>query len=146
MRYYFFNSNSKWLHTLHAQRKIFVKWRTSDTFLRRVNLILMFFQDELAIFTAFSTQELTKKFFQVILVLVKIWKSLRLSSNLCVQKMLKLDFNLTSNSCKNVSTWKILYESFQTNNKTFCKNKTSGHPYKHTTEWWALLHLFHYVD
>ena len=35
-------------YTLHVRRKKYVKWTTFDTFLRRVNFILMFFQEELA--------------------------------------------------------------------------------------------------
>ena len=46
----FFNSNTKWLFTLHRQRKKSVKRTTFDTFLRRVNFILMFIQEELASF------------------------------------------------------------------------------------------------
>ena len=36
------------MYTLHARRKKSVKGTTFDTFLRRVNFILMFFQEELA--------------------------------------------------------------------------------------------------
>ena len=35
-------------YTLHVRRKKYVKWTTFDTFLRRVNFILIFFQEELA--------------------------------------------------------------------------------------------------
>ena len=45
----FVNSNSKWLYTLLIQRKKkCVKGTTFNTFLRRVNFILMCFQEELA--------------------------------------------------------------------------------------------------
>ena len=48
MFFFFFNSNSKWLYTLHSGRKKSLKWTTFDAFLRRVNFILIFFQEELA--------------------------------------------------------------------------------------------------
>ena len=40
----FFNSNSKWLDALNARKKTFEQHLTY-TFLRRVNFILMFFQE-----------------------------------------------------------------------------------------------------
>ena len=46
----FFSSNSKWLYTLHALRKTICEVNNFDTFLIRVNFILMFFQEELASF------------------------------------------------------------------------------------------------
>ena len=46
---FFFNSNSEWLYMLHSEEeKKSLKWTTFDAFLRRVNFILIFFQEELA--------------------------------------------------------------------------------------------------
>ena len=54
--YYFFNLNSKLAYTLHSRRKKSVKWTTFDAFLRRVNFILMFLQEELASLLSVESQ------------------------------------------------------------------------------------------
>ena len=46
---FFFNSNSKWMHTLHSQKKnnLWIE-QLLMKFLRKVSFILLFFQEELA--------------------------------------------------------------------------------------------------